>query len=172
MSDLSFEYANALYELSSKEKSQEDILASLKLFDEVLKDEMILKFFKNPEISIDVKKSFIDKDIKDTLFKHFLFVLLDNRRIEIIGDIAKDFEGIYLISQKLKKVKVSSNKELTKDYLLKLKNNLESKLKSKVLIENVIDNNITAGIRIEYDSNLIDLTVDKKLSDLLVALKE
>ena len=64
-----------------------------------------------------------------------------------------------------------SKVNLTKEYLDKLKEKLEIKTSKNVLLENVIDKSITAGIRIEYESNIIDLTVDKKFNDLINDLK-
>lgn len=171
MSELSLEYAQALYELSSSKQEKEVLLYNLNEFKKVLSDEEILKFLCYPEISIKKKKELIDKSLKNDLFRRFIYALLDNRRIEIIGDIKEDFEQLYYLEFNLLKVFVYSKVNLTKEYLDKLKEKLEIKTSKNVLIENVIDKSITAGIRIEYESNIIDLTVDKKFNDLINDLK-
>ena len=171
MSDLSFEYAKALYELASKEKIEEAILSDLKYSSLIFMDEEILKFFIHPEIPLKNKKELINKDFKDGLFKDFLYVLLDNRRINIIDRIYKDYENIYLNEKLLTKVFVYSAKELSDNYKKELKNKLEKDINKKILIENIIDNSITAGIRIEYDSKQIDLTLNKKFDDLVSTLR-
>ena len=171
MSELSLEYAQALYELSSSKQEKEVLLYNLNEFNKVLSDEEILKFLCYPEISIKKKKELIDKSLKNDLFRRFIYTLLDNRRIEIIGDIKEDFEQLYYLEFNLLKVFVYSKVDLTKEYLEKLKEKLEIKTSKNVLLENGIDKSITAGIRIEYESNIIDLTVDKKFNDLINDLK-
>lgn len=171
MSELSFEYAKALYELASSKQQKEAFLHDLKETSSVFTDETINKFFTHPEISIKVKKEFLDKAYQDGTFKDFLYVLLDNRKIHLIGDIRADYEFIYLNDNEVVKARVYSNKELDDAYILKVKSNIENKTQKEVIIENIIDNSITAGIRIEYESTLIDLTIDKKFNDLIDNLK-
>ena len=171
MSELSLEYAQALYELASSKQEKEVLLYNLNEFNKVLSDEDILKFLCYPEISIKKKKELIDMSLKKDLFRRFIYTLLDNRRIELMGEIREDFEKLYYLEFNLLKVFVYSKVELTKEYINKLKEKLEIKTSKNVLLENVIDKSITAGIRIEYESNIIDLTVDKKFNDLINDLK-
>lgn len=171
MSELSFEYAKSLYELASSKQQKEAFLHDLKETSSVFSDETIKKFFTHPEISIKVKKEFLDKSYSGGTFRDFLYVLLDNRKIGLIHDISTDFEFIYLNDNEVVKARVYSNKELDSAYLAKVKSNIENKTQKEVLIENIIDSSITAGIRIEYESTLIDLTLDKKFNDLIDNLK-
>ena len=172
MSELSFEYAKALYELSSSQDDKEVILHNLKEFAKVLENRDIMRFFTHPEINIDKKKELIKKDVPEGVLRDFFYVLLDNKRIQIVDEIASDYEQIFLTDSKTKKAVVYSNKPLTEDYLNKLEKQLESRIGASVILTNLIDEKITAGIRIEYESTVIDLTVDKKLSNLITNLKE
>ena len=171
MNELSFEYAKALYELASSKTEKEAFLYDLKETSLVFNDEKINKFFSHPEISIKTKKEFIDKAYSAGSFRNFLYVLLDNRRISLIHEILTNYEFIYLNDNEVVKAKVYSNKELDEAYINKVKSNIEEKTQKGVIIENIIDNSITAGIRIEYESTLIDLTIDKKFNDLINNLK-
>ena len=132
MSELSFEYAKALYELASSKKEKEAFLHDLKETSSVFMDETITKFFSHPEINIKKKKEFIEKAYSNSTFRDFLFVLLDNRRIGLIHDIQKDYEFIFLNDNEVVKAKVYSNKELDEAYLKKVKANIEEKTQKEV----------------------------------------
>lgn len=171
MSDLSFEYAFALYELAKDKTEKDDFLSNLKETCELLKGDAY-RFFTHPEIKKEDKKALIVKDFAEGTFCNFLLVLIDNDRISILPEIEQDFEQILLDESKTIPVKVTSKVPLGETYLASLKEKLTKKLHAIVVIDNVINETITAGIKIEYGSYLIDLTVDKKLSDLLMELKE
>ena len=172
MSALSLEYTKALYELASNREEKEVLLFNLFEISKVFNDTDILKFFTYPETSIKLKKEFINKDIKEGLFKNFIYVLIDNRRIELLPEISIDFENLFFKEFNVIRAQVYSKNLLSEDYKNKLKEKLEAKTKKEIIIENIIDDSISAGVRIEYESNIIDLTVDKKLNDLISNLKE
>jgi F-type H+-transporting ATPase subunit delta len=61
---------------------------------------------------------------------------------------------------------VYSNKLLPISDLNKLKNNLGMKHDRKVNIENIVDVNIIGGLRIEYDGQILDETINNHLQTL------
>lgn len=171
MSRESKEYAKALFELSLSKKEKEERLEDLKKTALIMKGN-IEKFFAHPKISKEKKKEIIKNDFPDGVFRNFLFVLSDNGRMDMIEDIKIDFENLLLETNKAVKAKVFSKEPLSKDYLSSLKTKLEKKLSKDVDLTNEIDDAILGGIRIEYDSKILDATINSQFSDLVAKLKE
>jgi F-type H+-transporting ATPase subunit delta len=65
-------------------------------------------------------------------------------------------------------VNIYSNVSLSTENLAKIKKNLETKLMKKIKIISHIDDSIIGGIRIEYQGNVIDQTINSSLQ----AMKE
>lgn len=172
MSKESFEYTKALYELLKNAEEKKSVLESLKNADSLIQGDL-LKFFIHPEIDKDRKKDLLNKLFDKSVFRDFLCVLVDNSRINILGEIVEDFEDFILNENKNVEVKVYSKSELTQAYLEELKDKLLKDLDgSSINLINIIDESITGGIRIEYGSNVIDGTLNTKFNNLIKALKE
>lgn len=171
MSKESFEYAKALFGLAKNKDEKKEFLNDLNSSVEAF-DHDIMNFFTHPEISKDSKKEIIIKSYPSGYYRDFLCVLIDNNRISMIEEIKDDFEKLYLEENKVTQVTVYSKVELDDDYLNEIKNKMEKKIGNDVEVTNLIDTNIIGGIRIEYDSNLIDLTINHKFGDMVAKLKE
>lgn len=171
MSDLSKEYALALYEILNDRKTKEDVLYNLNELSSSLVGET-KNFFLHPEIKKDEKKKMISSIYEDGVFKDFLYVLIDNNRFNLIDEIKDDFINLLSEEDNLLEVYVYSKNKLTKEYLETLKEKLKSKINKNITLINKIDNSITAGIRIVYESKEIDLTLDSKFNNFKEKLKE
>ena len=124
--------------------------------------------------ALTMAEHFRDKEHQDVLLfidNIFRFTQAGSEVSALLGRMPSavgraDYEFIYLNDNEVVKARVYSNKELDDAYILKVKSNIENKTQKEVIIENIIDNSITAGIRIEYESTLIDLTIDKKFNQM------
>lgn len=171
MSNLSFEYAKALYDLSGDLKSKKDILSSLTMSKEIFDDE-VLSFFLHPNIKVEDKKKVIGKTFPKGIYRDFLYVLLDNSRIDILEDIKIDYEKLLDDELKHSKVLVYSKERLSDKYLEKLQDKLENMLNKNITLDNILDESIIGGIRIEYDFKVLDLSINKRIDDMVKTLKE
>lgn len=161
------EYAKALFELASD--SKEEILEELNIFVKALdENQEIYQIFDAPNINNKDKKNIITKTTKgfnDTLIR-FLYVLVDNQRINDIKTILDEYNVLLNNSVKTIDVNVTSKSELDNEQLKKLNDLLSHKLERKVNIINIVDNNLIGGIKCEYDGKLIDLSVRGKLNQI------
>ena len=171
MSNLSFEYAKALFELSDNTKDKKDIFELLKSSLDIFLDDEIYHFMSSPTISKDDKKKVIEKSYPKGLFRNFLYVLIDNSRMTELKEIKDDYESLLLDYLNKMNVLVYSKERLQDTYLSKLKEELEKKFKKELVLTNLIDESIKAGVRIEYDSKVLDLSVNKRLENLKKELK-
>ncbi|MCR5706229.1 MAG: ATP synthase F1 subunit delta [Acholeplasmatales bacterium] len=163
------EYAKALSELASTKDAQE-ILEELDLFIKALDENpMSWQIFDAPNITDKAKKDIIANTTKDfdELITRFLYVLVDNKRINSIKGIRDEFKLIVNNSIKAVDVNVTSKNALTKEQTKKLEAILTSKLDGrKVKINNIVDNNLIGGIKCEYEGKLMDFSVRGKIKNI------
>ncbi|AIO17950.1 ATP synthase subunit delta [Candidatus Izimaplasma bacterium HR1] len=162
MSYVAFQYAEALYALALEEKQVDEVLTNFEAFNNA-QDEDISKFLNHPKITKKNKKEVVGKAITNSLFKNFVFVLIDNSRIEYLDDCLSEFKVINDNQNKVMNVVVYSKEILAISDLNKLKNNLGMKHNRKVMIKNIVEPSIIGGLRIEYDGQVLDETINNHL---------
>lgn len=171
MSELSFEYAKALFFMAKSEEEKKTFHEDLKETEKIMTGD-IYRFFTHPEININDKKALIEKDFPLGTYRNFLLVLTDNNRLDQLSDIEKDYENILLSENETIKGIVYSSKVLSKEYIKELEKRLFEKTARTVLLTNEIDSSIIGGIKIVFDSKIIDLTLNTKMEGLIRQLKE
>lgn len=169
MAGIAKQYALAVFSLAKEEKREEEFLSALKSFADQT-DFETLKFFRHPKISKEIKKGTLDKVVKDNLVKNLLKVLVDNDRFDLIEPCVEAYQEILDELNQVMKVKVYSNVALTKTNINKIKKKLNTDYQRKVEIEELIDESILGGFRLEFEGNVIDETINRKLEDLQSSL--
>ena len=165
MSYVAFQYAEALFSLAYEEKGVEDLLESYNDFIKA-QDNDISKFLNHPKVTNKNKKEVIGKVLKNSLLKNFVYVLIDNSRVDLIQDCFDEFIVIVDNQNKVMNVSVFSNRTLTKEELKDLNDNLSTKHNRKVKLENIVDKSILGGLRIEYEGNVLDETINHYLATM------
>lgn len=167
---VSKEYSKALYELADTNNIIDEINENLKSFILLLNENPdFIKVLTYPKISNQDKK----KTIKDTLlnfndlFITFLYVLIDNNRINEIKDIASDYQRMVNESKGIYDVLVYSAKKLDANQIEATKLSLIKLLKAKSInINNMVDESLIGGIKAFYDGKTFDLSINNKLNSL------
>ncbi|MBU0996869.1 MAG: ATP synthase F1 subunit delta [Firmicutes bacterium] len=165
------QYALAVFTLAIEKNELNIVRDSFSEFIEQL-DKSAMHFMKHPLFKKSEKKELLDKVIKNSSLKHFLFVLIDNDRFQSIKDIHQAFEELVLNQQETLMVTVWSKTKLSKADLNRVKEKLEKDNHQKIVVENKIDEMILAGHRIEYSGYIHDTSVNRKLTDLVSELKK
>ncbi|MFK5884127.1 MAG: ATP synthase F1 subunit delta [Candidatus Izemoplasma sp.] len=165
MNYIAYQYAEALFGLALESNQVNNVLEDFNQFNSAL-DLEITKFLNHPKISKKNKKEVISNAINGGIFKRFLYVLIDNSRIDIIEDVLKEFDIIINKQNNLLKVIAYSKKELSSSQFNQLKVNLEKKNNRKIELESIVDKTIVGGVRIEYEGMIFDDTINNYLSGL------
>ena len=165
MSYVAFQYAEALFGTALSEGKVREVLDSYQAFVEA-QDEDISKFLNHPKVTKKDKKDIIDKVIENRLFKHYVFVLIDNSRIDYLEDCLDEFKKIVDNQNSVMNVYVYSMRALNSVEVNRLRENLEKKHNRTVKLVNIVDKNIVGGLRIEYDGMILDETINHYLSSL------
>jgi F-type H+-transporting ATPase subunit delta len=166
MSYVAFQYAEALFSLALEEKKVDQVLSNYSALIEAY-DEEISKFLNHPKVSKNDKKDVVSKVITDSLLKNFVFVLIDNTRVEFLHDCFNEFKVIVDNQNKVMNVVVYSQKLLSEQELKELKNNLNKKHNRNIELTNVVDSKIIGGIRLEYEGMVLDDTINNYLSSMV-----
>ena len=164
------QYAKALFEIAKEDKLLQSCKESFDLFMELLNNEGDFRLLlSSPKITAQNKKDLIKKsliNVDDNLI-YFIFVLLDNGRIDIVSDIYEAFLNLYNEANLVKNVLVLSANKLEEKELKELKVSLEKYYAGyKVIIDNKIDPSVIGGYHILVNGLSIDLSVKHKIDSL------
>jgi len=164
-------YADALVEIVKSGKlTYEKVSTDLNLIQSTLIQSPDLnEFLINPIISIEDKKSIIDKVFSeeiDGLVVNFLKVLIDKSRFSSFNEVLESYNEILDKINKLSRIKVISAVSLSDDAKWRLKEKLESKLQKTVVFDWEINSEIIAGLVIKMGDNIIDMSLKHKIEDL------
>jgi len=165
MNYIAFQYAEALFGLSLESKQISEVTTEFKSLTKVL-DAEIYNFLIHPKIKKEDKKEIISGVIKNDLLKHFVFVLIDNLRIELLEEVLVEYEKIVDNQRKVMKVQVFSHKSLLPEQKKQLVENLGKKHNRKIELKNIVDKSIVGGIRIEFEGMILDDTINNYLHNL------
>jgi F-type H+-transporting ATPase subunit delta len=165
MGYVAFQYAEALFGMALEDRKINEVETAYQAFVEA-QDEEIYKFLNHPKVTKKDKKDIVGKAINDSLFRHFVFVLIDNSRIEYLEECLEEYKKIVDNQNKVMNVSVYSMKALTSLEFNRLRDNLEKKHNRTVKLENIVDINIVGGLRIEYDGMILDETINHYLGSL------
>lgn len=114
--------------------------------------------------------AFVLESFTDEYCLNFVRILVDNKRLAFCSDILQEFNNFYELSKTTLKAIVISAAELSQKQLLVIKEKLENKYKSLVIIENQLDESLIAGFKIMIADEVIDASVKNQLEKLSTLL--
>lgn len=165
MGYIALQYAEALFGVALENNQVDKTLVDFEKLDNAI-DEDIYKFLNHPKISKNDKKEVVKKAITNDLLKHFVFVMIDNFRIELLEESLAEFKKIVNRQNNIMNVSVYSKKELSTEQINDLKTNLKKKHNCKIKLKNIVDTSIAGGLRIEYEGMILDDTINNYLQTL------
>jgi F-type H+-transporting ATPase subunit delta len=171
MIEIARQYALALFSLAKAEQKSEEIPALFQRHKE-LQAETTLKLFLSPRISKADKRDIVSQSVSDMLFRHFLFVLIDNDRLKLLALIEAEYNALIRDQNQEMEVSVFCKRPLSPSTKDRLKRKLEQDYDKRVSIKEIIDPTIIAGIRIEFAGKVIDETINRQIINLTHNLKQ
>ena len=164
-------YSLALYELASESntllKIEENSYAFLKL---ISNSKDFNNFIKDPTVTRDslnqVVEKITDNFSLEILFKNFLSFLISKRRFFYVKQILKNFNEICSEKRGELKAEIKSAKNLTKDEINKITQELSNNFKSEIKLNYTHDQSLIGGLVVQIGSTMIDTSIKKKLQQL------
>ena len=164
-------YSLALYELSIEKnllgKVEDNSFVFLNL---ILNNKDLNSLIKNPTIDREILMSTINKiseSLKlESLFKNFLSFLIKNRRFFYVEKILKNFNEICSEKRGELKAEIKSAKELSKDEINRITEELSNNFKSKIKLNYSYDKSLIGGLIVQVGSTMIDTSIKNKLQQI------
>ena len=157
-------YAYSLYQLACEEKNQIKVLRDLQLFHNILKQNTsLMEAMTSPLMAVETKlriiKAINQKAQLAELVINLLTVMAKNNRIMWLEVVISAFETYYKTSQNISTAHIESANQLTKPEQEIIKDYLEGQFGAKFDLKTKVNHKLIGGVKINYDSNLIDLSV-------------
>lgn len=175
MSEVSTEYAKALFMLAGEKECIDEYKNSLEKAEEVFKaNPSYIDFLYNFAIPLEERLNALEEAFSDYIARDvlsFLKLLCEKKHITEFHECAKCYYDLYNEIDKLLNVKVTSAVELTDSQKKALKEKLELKYKKSVVIDYNIDKAVIGGIVLETDGKIIDSSIKKHLKDIKDVIK-
>jgi len=173
---VSKQYAQAIFDLMNEDDEKQNTCFSMLsiIVESIGKEPSFEKILGHPKVSKQEKKEIIRQVFLgriDSTVLSFLFVLIDNDRFSLLEDIVEAYKDILDDKNKTTTVHAFSKISLTEDEKRRLEENLRTKLDTHVVIQNIIDESIQGGVRLEYEGFVLDDTLSSKLKRLKDVLK-
>lgn len=168
------EYAKAIFELAQ----ENDLLDSIRdQFETLLtacdKNKEIYTLMDYPNIGKKEHKAIMKKIMVgfDEVFVNFVNVLIDNGRFSLLGDIYHEFVSLVLAISNILSIDVYTPYDLNAEQLKIIENKMKTMYKcKKVIINTYIDTELIGGIKIVFNGQSLDLSLQDKLLKLRSAL--
>ncbi|MBO7288863.1 MAG: ATP synthase F1 subunit delta [Clostridia bacterium] len=176
MSEISNEYAKALFFLASEKECAQKYKNALEKVERVFKENPIyLDFLYTFSIPLEERLNALEEAFSDFIPRDvlsFLKILCEKKHIQKFHECAKYYYTLYNEVDKISNVKVISAIELSDKEKVVLKEKLEKRNGKTAVIEYIVDESILGGIVLEADGKIIDSSIKKHLKDMKDVIKK
>ncbi len=157
-------YARALLDTVIEDNVTEPVRADMKNIREILRDKKVRDYLSNRAVpKKDKMEAFSGCH---PLTKSFLSMVMDSRREKELYDISREFMDLLNKKMNEAEAEVTSSIALTAAEKKELGGKLEEKFGRKVNITYRIDRKMIGGMLIKFDGNVMDGTVNGRLSEM------
>ena len=166
-------YAKAIYEIADEENLINEIFNDMirinKLnrdssdFKNLLSNSIIDNFDKKKAISFLLEKN-------NSITEKLLDLLIHNKRVAIISDIANSFIQLYNKNNNIKEAIVITASPIDKDLEKKILSQIKIPAAKSINLINLVDSSIIGGFIIRYDGKEYNASIKQNLKNLKTEL--
>lgn len=163
-------YAEAAFEIAERDRKTDEWLAELERISAALTEERIIRVLEDPAIPFDqrhaaFKSLFADHDMLPQVW-NLLGLMLRRRRLESVGDIAREFRRLYNRREGIHEALAISAAKLDDQDVAALRARLEQMTGGRVNLSLSVDPQLLGGIQVHLGDLLIDGSVRGRLERL------
>ena len=166
-------YAKAIFEIAKEENSIDSVFIDMKTVETLCNSSHDFKnLLSNSQINYNEKKTAILSLIKDhnSLTIKLLDLLIQNKRVYIVNDIANSFIQLYNSHNDIKEAVVITASPINKDLEEKILSKINvSDLKS-INLKNIVKPEILVSFIIRFDGKEYNASVKQNLNNLKTQL--
>ncbi len=170
ITELATRYAQGLFELAQETNTVEEKKEQAELLLQVAEENPDLTvFFNAVKVTGSEKKEFILNVFQGKIEQdmvNFLRLLVDKHRIVYLKDILKAYISLADEELGIEHAEVYSARKLPEEELAKIKSALETKTGKQIVLRNVVDESLIAGIKVVVGNNVTDVTMKNKIDSL------
>lgn len=163
-------YAKALFAVAEEQGAIDRIQTELQSVAAALQNDKELQaFFAHPNIGHEVKiraiKEALGSKLSDAVI-HLLQLLIDNRRLSVIGDVSAVFDALADEALGRVKAQITSAKPLTAEQQEEIGRQFSALTGKQVTVEASTDPSLLGGIRVRIGDTLYDGSLATRLQQL------
>lgn len=163
-------YAAGLLELAKEENKVEEYMDQVHFLEETLKENPDLSaFFLSIKITKEEKRNLIDK-VYGKCVEHnlvnFMKLIVDKGRTTQLGAIYRSFIEMCEENLGIEHATVISARKLSSEDMNTIGNTLVSNTGKRVILENVVDPSVIAGIKVTVGNRVTDITMKTKIEKM------
>ena len=162
-------YAKAMYDIASEENSINEVYKDMDLVKELYGDSLDFKnLLSNSQINYQHKKKAILALIEKSNYitEKLIDLLIHNKRVSIIGDIAISFIQLYNKHNDVKEATVITASPINEDLKSMILSKINISDHKSVSLNNIIDSSIIGGFIIRFDGKEYNASVKQNLNNL------
>tara|TARA_B100001029_G_scaffold84674_1_gene69546 strand:+ start:62 stop:592 length:531 start_codon:yes stop_codon:yes gene_type:complete len=166
-------YAKAMYDIANEENSINEVYKDMNFINELNSGSLDFKnLLSNSQINFQDKKKLILSLIKQSndLTEKLIGLLIHNKRVKIIGDIASSFIQLYNKHNNIKEATIITASPINNDLESKILSMINIKDAKSVNLTNVVNPNIIGGFIIRFDGKEYNASVKQNLNNLKTEL--
>jgi F-type H+-transporting ATPase subunit delta len=170
MTQISKEYAVALFMLACEKKKREEYDAALKtLHDAFSENPEYLVFLSSRGIPLSERLDAIEQAFSKQLPEDvvsFLKLLCEKGRVNCFSDAVQEYQNLLNASKRVSNAKVISAVALSDEEKEKLGQKLKAISNTTVKMEYVVDASLLGGVIVEIDGKVLDGSIKNRLRDI------
>lgn len=170
MTEMSREYAEALFALACEENAEKEYSVALdKIMAAFRETPEYMDFLVCPGIPVSERVSAVEEAFSGQVpeyIVYFLQLLCEKGRIRLLSDCAEEYKKLADAAEHISTAKVTSAVELTDDEKKRLQQKLEKISGKNVIMECIKDPEIMGGVVIETEGRVIDGSLRRRLHEV------
>ena len=166
-------YAKAMYDIANEKNSINEVYKDMNFINELNSGSFDFKnLLSNSQINFQDKKKLILSLIKQSnaLTEKLIDLLIHNKRVKIIGDIASSFIQLYNKNNNIKEATIITASPINNELESKILSMINIKDAKSVNLTNVVNPNIIGGFIIRFDGKEYNASVKQNLNNLKTEL--
>lgn len=166
-------YAKAIFEIAIEENVIENVFNDMNVIDSLSNDSLDFRnLLTNSQIKYQDKKNAILSLIESYsgLTVKLIDLLINNKRVYIVNDIAKSFIQLYNRHNDIKEAVVITATPINKDLEEKILSKINVADIKSINLKNIVDPSILGGFIIRFDGKEYNASVKQNLNNLKTEL--
>ncbi len=170
MTEISREYAEALFAIACEENSKKEYLSALEMISAVFRENPeYTEFLLCPGIPLSERLKAAEDAFTDRVPQYvvmFLLLLCEKGRIQLFSQCLSEYRKLVDVSENVAVARITSAVELTQAEIDGIKNKLEKTMKKSIITECIVDPSVMGGVIIETEGRIIDGSLRRSLLEV------